>query len=581
MVLNKKYIKLIKMFFAVGSTISLAKLGFISGGNILSILITLFIFIVYDKIIESNDYKNNKTLAIFLGVIYTILFILGNYVHKGLYLKEIIIWKIISVESIFYFISIFPMFYSIFIYILSKIKKIKIIKQSNISDKQIFIFSFLTIFSVWLLYFLTFFPGILSFDSIRQFEQIILPNNFPLTDWHPVFHTFYLKFFYKIGMKIFNNVNYAVATVTFVQMILMNLVFSYVILFLKNKKVSTGFLVLVILYYAFLPIFGYYSITLWKDVVFGVITVLVVLNCYNIIENFDSLKIKDYFIMIFLLLFWSLFRNNAIYVILVMLMFSLLFFKKHKLKFVGAFIFIIITYGLIKGPIFNKLNIKRTSNAEYMSIPLQQVARMSWMGANFESKDIPKLNRLMPIKHMAKNYDPSLSDYIKNANDFDIDYFNKHKKEYFMIYLRAILKNPSIAIDSHLASTIGYWYPNNEHWVYFDNIYPNILGITKNSKIKSKKIKNIIKNISSYKIPVISLYLRIAVYFWILLFMFVILINRRGIFYVYPYIPIFGIWLSLIIASPVFGEFRYIFGVVTSFPILIILTLKDLNKEKK
>ena len=46
--------------------------------------------------------------------------------------------------------------------------------------------------------------------------------------------------------------------------------------------------------------------------------------------------------------------------------------------------------------------------------------------------------------------------------------------------------------------------------------------------------------------------------------------RRKGYVGIVPYIFIFALWLTLMIASPVSGEYRYIYGLFTTIPVLVI-----------
>ena len=43
--------------------------------------------------------------------------------------------------------------------------------------------------------------------------------------------------------------------------------------------------------------------------------------------------------------------------------------------------------------------------------------------------------------------------------------------------------------------------------------------------------------------------------------------------YIIPYIPLWSLWLTMMVASPVFAEYRYMFGVTASIPIVIIYSI--------
>lgn len=581
----KKYINSIinsNYFLLFLSSITCFTLSFfkiIDGLNIFSLVILMIIYWFYIKVDLRRKNKIDIKYSLILGFIFTMLFIVGWHISGGLFIKEPIITSILNLKTFFCFIGLLPLFSFVNLYLFTELRKIRI-KEYKITNKKIYWLSFFSMLSVWFIYFGLFFPGSLSPDSIVQLKQIITPDIYPLRDWHPIFHTLYIGLFYKIGLFIFKSPNLAIGFLSFSQMVILSSIFSYIILYLKKQGLSKKILILFIIYFSLSPIFGYYSITIWKDVIFGAITSLVIINIYNFLKNWKNIKTKDYLGLFFITLLWTLFRNNGIYIVYLMIIMAIILFKKESFKLLLVFLIVISSYKLIKGPIFNAFNIKKTSSSEYIAIPLQQVSRIIWLDGDVAKKDLETINKLIPIEEIKKVYTPQVSDPIKFSKNYNEDFFNKHKKEFLMIYLRTIKRNPSIAIDSYLASTIGYWYPNQIYWAYANSIWINDLGFKTTPFIKSNKIRKLINKISDPYLSIISIYLRVAIYFWIILFFLFLIVRNKGIKYIYPFMPVIGIWLTLMMASPVFGEFRYIFGAVTSLPLVIGLALSK-EKEKK
>jgi hypothetical protein len=45
------------------------------------------------------------------------------------------------------------------------------------------------------------------------------------------------------------------------------------------------------------------------------------------------------------------------------------------------------------------------------------------------------------------------------------------------------------------------------------------------------------------------------------------------------YLPVFGVYLTLLIATPVYSEFRYIYSLFTSLPMFCIVPFLDIRKN--
>ncbi len=68
--------------------------------------------------------------------------------------------------------------------------------------------------------------------------------------------------------------------------------------------------------------------------------------------------------------------------------------------------------------------------------------------------------------------------------------------------------------------------------------------------------------------PVFGTVLSIGIYVWLVLIIFAYLINRRNVNALLC-VPIIAIVLTLLVATPVAYEFRYIYAIFTSIPLLL------------
>jgi len=59
--------------------------------------------------------------------------------------------------------------------------------------------------------------------------------------------------------------------------------------------------------------------------------------------------------------------------------------------------------------------------------------------------------------------------------------------------------------------------------------------------------------------------------FWLILVFAILAIKKVGKKVLYIYVPIFGIWLTMMAASPVYAEFRYVYGAFTCLPLLMLI----------
>ena len=480
--------------------------------------------------------------------------------------------ELFAISNLFEIIGIFNIIYIILINLIPKLYSLNIFKKKKDRKKKqkILLISFITIITCWIPYFLSFFPGTLSLDSLGELNMII--NNFSnVTDHHTVLHILFIAIPYKIGFAMFGTITSGIVLSTITQMILLAYIFAYFITFLYERNISKNILIIILLFYAILPMNGYYSIVMWKDVMFAGSLLLLTIETIKIIEKQkeNKLNFKNLISFIPISLLCIFFRNNAIYMYAILAIITLIIFKKHFKLFLSIFFIVFSTYIIIKGPILNYLNISKSASAEYIAMPLQQIGRMAYKNVNFTDKERKLINNLLPTEIMASVYNPYVVDAIKFNKNYNISAFDNNKGKYFKLWINLVKENPEIAIEAYSASTLGYWYPGVKYWSVMDYIPENEYGITL-KPILPEPLTYTIKALSSKEIPIINMQWSIGLGIWLMLLFSILTIKKNKLPAIYPFIPSIGIWITLMIASPVFGEFRYVYCIFVCLPLLAL-----------
>lgn len=566
---NSKYILLLISFI---SYLTLCFDKIITTYNILSLIMFIFITVIFMKYFK---WTNKKEILI-LSIIISISLVLGNLCSQNLYEKDISIIKelfsLVNIIKIIGYFFIIHVLFNIFFPVISKINIKKNIPNHN--KKIVFVVSFVILVLSYIIYFLSMYPATLSSDSLGEMNRAITGL---VSDHHPVAHVLMIKMCYKISYPIFHNYTSVVATYSIFQITIMSIIFSYTILYIysiTNKlKIAAGML----LFYALIPIFGYYSIVVWKDVLFGTFLLLLTIECFKLSQK-DNISLLQSIAFIIVSLLTIFFRNNAIYMYYILIIVLLIVYKKHLKKLLMIFSIVLIVFYTIKGPVFNYYSIKKSASAEYLAIPIQQISRVVYKKKSLSKEQTEKINKVIDVNMLRKLYNPKIVDPIKFHKDFNIKEFNKDKIGYFKLWGEIAIKYPLTIIESHLISTLGYWYPNLEDRGYECTIHePNRFKL-KTMPHSPKFIQKLIAKIGKSDTPLVGLTWSIGLWFWVLLILLNEMIRRKKYKELCAFVPIIGIWFTLIIATPVWNETRYIFSLFTTIPFLSVITF--LNKEK-
>lgn len=542
--------------------------------NLLLTLLYFLLFVFYNKygtLYKKSD-KRTRIISCISSIIISIILIIGSLVSSHVSER---IGLIFNLHTIIYgIVGVFGFYLilkNVFAFIFKNLPVISTFKNAKMSKKAFMALTGLFIVC-WLPYFLRFFPAVMTPDSYYILHYV---QNGELNDFHVFGYTWFVGVIYLLGNILFHNSNIAVAFYVIIQMFICALIFSYMIKFIYEKGIKKIYLIILTLFMILSPLFAFYSITLWRDILFGMAFITLFISLYKFVNDNYEFKLNTVLMYILSILVILFFRNNGIYVFLLFIPFLILFTKNKRLVIGLANLAIVIIYFVIKGPIFNYFGVEKTTSVEAFSMPLQQIARVIVNDGDIDKKTYEYISGIMDVSKVKETYDPSISDFVKRASNNDK--ISENKIKFFQAWFKIGINNPRIYIDSYLSSTLGYWYPDVIYWAtagesksIFDDV-----------KVSSKPIiKFNTDYLTSRKLPLASILWSIGTMFIVLVASTFIMIYKRKTKYLVAYIPLYCLWFTLMIASPVFAELRYIYGLFACIPLLLFVPFIDEEKKK-
>lgn len=504
------------IFSAIFINISLSKkiplVGAIKGNAVIPILLT---FAFYQLLIKANKIKDKRmsVIASILAILLATFEIVGYSINNYLNLSSILHSKTTMVKSLMKFIALAVILYSIIKIIYSYILSYKFSNKKNIKifthNKRSFFLIWVLIFLCYIPYFLRFYPANITADSMGQILQGLGLTQ--ITNHHPVLHTGIISIAMHIG-KVVGNYNIGAAIYSIAQMIIMSGIFSYTIYYMSKRNINIIIRVLTLIFYAIYPVHALYSMTMWKDILFGGVMLLFTINLCELVtnsENYFKSK-KNIMLLILNMILVFLFRNNGIYVIILLLPFVIILLRKYYKKLLVAFSVVILLYITINGPVFKLLNIQKGSTREALSIPLQQFARVTRdHKKTLTEEEKNSIYQFLPVDNLDELYYEKISDRVKN--NFADEAFANNKLEFIKLWIELGIKYPRTYIESFLCNSYGYWYPEALHWVVSNEVYQSDLEIERKLQlkqspiIKSSLLDKMAESTISRKIPVICM----------------------------------------------------------------------------
>lgn len=262
---------------------------------------------------------------------------------------------------------LFAVFFLISPYVLALVSKINIDSCNGENKKAgdpvwIRIALYILPLAVLLIYYYAYYPGVFTFDSVRQYEQAVQGQ---YNDWHPVMHTL---FAFKLPLAVSGGwtgsiVLFQICCFSAVSGYAFNTVYKYA---------GPGFTVAVMAFLLLNPVTGHNSVFPWKDMSFAIGTLLLTAYALRIYFSKGGWMRSPENTAAFILatVLTTLFRHNAILFTGPLVIAAVLFLTKKR----GAVIclsILILCLG-VKVPVYSALGVKKAGSrkAESLGLPM-------------------------------------------------------------------------------------------------------------------------------------------------------------------------------------------------------------------
>ena len=435
---------------------------------------------------------------------------------------------------------------------------------------------------LWLPNYILYFPGCLTYDIIRQYEQFFSGN---LTNHHPILTTLFEGMFVKFGRNI-GCQNVGIAVYLLFTLLFTSGVFAICFYWMHKKNTKYWIRFTGLAFYGLFPIWSAYARTAVKDTLFYPIFVLFVLFIFDIVlepeKIFDS-KVKSILFLIVSLLL-CLVRHNGFYILIFTMPFCIVGVKKYRRQLIVLFIIMVAFWELYQKAILPMAGVKPGGKQEMLSIPFQQTARyVKYYGNDVSTEEEKVIRKVLDYDTIGKNYDPDLSDPVKNTYKQKDEYL----KDYFNIWFEMLKKHPTAYIQATLNGTYGYWgYMTEIRYPYGYYVQPESMDIyQKEYEIyyleKTKYIRDIYHGVldTIYQKTPLTLFTKPMIYLWILIGLLGMVCSfKKTIRYWIAFLPVVTSFL-ICLASPVNGDMRYMLPITASTILYVAFVNEIIYKE--
>lgn len=467
----------------------------------------------------------------------------------------------------------------------TRLEKLALSEQEVQDRKKVIGIWAVVIVLAWIPYYLSYYPGGVFADTLGSIRYAQAGD---LTNRHPFFYTMLIGFSMKIGNLFHRDLTWSIGLFTAVQMLVLQCEFLYFVAWMLRHRINQRIRVVSSLFFVFFPLVPLYAISVWKDTPFCMAVLfwmMFVVDLYmEVVDGKARVKtLAGFGIGMFLVAFT---RNNGVYVVIFsIVVFAIVSFGKAWREqscrvSVGCGILLTVVICIIQGPVYDLVGIQYTAKVENFGIPLQQVGAVVAYDGYITEEQKETINRFMPCEDLKNSYCPTLVDTIKWSSEFDERYFSEHISEFLKLWLQLLKQNPEICIKAYLMATLGFWDVDfTSGNAYVQNfVWNNEMGVVMHDYF-AEWFGFSFQHFVNPRNPISN-----AWFFWIFFIAAWFSMKHYGAKAFFLFTPQIGVWLTLMVATPIAVSLRYIASNMFTLPFVIIVPLllarrKGINED--
>ena len=442
----------------------------------------------------------------------------------------------------------------------------------------------------WLPVFLAVYPGFFVYDAQDEYVQVATRV---FSTHHPLVHVLLLGGIICGVHKLTDSYNLGIACYMIVQMLLVAGGFTFLLSYLRRKKVSPVLRLVSLLYLGLFPTVVMFTLCSAKDALFTLALLLLLVCLLEMGTQEKAFYASRGWQILFVLsgMAMMLLRNNGFYAFLVMIPVLLFLQRKRWRRLLALTVCAVAGCLLINGGLKAALQAQSGEYQELLTVPIQQLARTyKYAPEAFSTEDEKILHEILSEEAL-RLYTPRLSDPVKYR--FDNGNFAEDKARYAGLWLRVGMKKPLIYLNAWWMTSYGFWYPDmviNVYggnsvftFTYRDNSYfgyeveePGV----RESKIPwlDEVYRKLSLEVWKEKVPVVSWLFSPGAMFWLYAFLFARLLNNRRYEILYPYLPVFLLWLTVLL-GPTYLP-RYVLFFWYALPLFLAMNDDGILSER-
>lgn len=444
------------------------------------------------------------------------------------------------------------------------------LQEKQESDRKTLLFWALLLIAAWLPYFLSYYPGGVYSDT---FASINFIRSGTRTTQQPFLYTCLIQLLIWFGRLVGQDLTWSLGLLLALQMLILGAELLYFLHWMCRRRFPAALRNVIMAFLVFYPLIPLNGISVWKDTPFCMAVMLWMIALTDLYVNMrcGRWERRPFILFVIGMLLTAFTRNNGLYTIafsaalFVIVSFRQPLFRKKTVC--TGMLLAVFAAALIQGPVYRLAGIAHPPAAAKLGIPLQQIGSVVAYDGAITEEQKELLDRFIPYENIREHYSPCLADDLKWYADLDTQYLAEHQDEFWKLWLALLVKNPSLYVKAYLLETAGFWnidVASNDAYVQ-TYVWPNRYGVVQTDYFQ----KWFGFSFQHFVTP--RSYISGAWFFWIFLCALFFVTKHYGLRKSWLFSPQMGVWLTLMIATPIASSLRYIAPLLFTLPFILLL----------
>lgn len=299
-------------------------------------------------------------------------------------------------------------------------------------------------FVVWTLYLISFYPGIMTNDSVNQWWQLSV---FHFNAYHSPIDTLF--------EWLVTRVRYSPASIAMSQIVLLSITYGYAMTVLEQCGIKKSILRWMTLIIGILPVNGMMVITLWSDIPYSVAMLfLTALMIHVVATRGEWLKSRKHVIVLTVALTLVIaLRHNGIMPVFATIVGLLILYKNVRRQMLLVSFMTVICVVFIQFPVYKLLRVDPLPSSFPLQGQIHEIGALVHAGVPIRKDESRILNAVYPISSWNSQYNKYTSDWLYFDPQFNknlLDTNAQFRNEFLHVWMNLSIHNPSVVLADRL-----------------------------------------------------------------------------------------------------------------------------------